>query len=298
MYQKAIYVILSVCIVLSMAACGAQTVMPAPEQPKTEEKTMPNLVGKSFDEVKTMEEFKDVTFVEWYAYSSDYPAGTIVAQLREPGNVVKKGEELVVIVNREQSERPIGTPDSNLVNVGNIEIKLYESQNEYDAAALQIDKSALVADDAVYQTEYLDKHAPIVPAEEVAKNTYIENTGKNPAYVRFVVTVPKEMNPFVTLKWNDNGEFTLSGPADNADGDKEYVFTRNATLGTGEFTDVGLKSFELKATMTEADIAKLVAEGFMNNDNRTFNILVRAEAIQSNGFYNVTEAFAAFHKYR
>jgi len=182
----------------------------------------------------------------------------------------------------------------NVITIGNIEIKLYESENEYDADALETDKSALVADDADYQETYLDVHAPIVPAEEVAKNTYIENTGKNPAYVRFVVTVPEEMDPFVTLNWNNNGEFTLSGPATNADGDIEYTFTRNDALGIGEFTNFGLNSVELKAELKESDIAALVADDFMDDADRTFNIKVRAEAIQTAGFPGVTEAFAAF----
>lgn len=57
----------------------------------------------------------------------------------------------------------------NIITIGNIEIDLYESENVYNADALKTDKSGLAADDADYQETYLDVHAPIVPAEEVAK---------------------------------------------------------------------------------------------------------------------------------
>ncbi len=202
---------------------------------------------------------------------------------------------------------------TNTITVGNVEIKLYESDSKYNATDLNQKTDEGLSEDATQQRaslefddekypEFLAKHAPIVPDEDVDKYTYIENTGLNAAYVRFVVSVPEALDEHVNLIWNESTDYTLSGPVDATVGEgedavayKEYTFTLNNPLEPGDFTEYGLAAVELDADMTEADVAALVASGALVNTNRTFDVLVRAEAIQtSDSFDTAAAAFAVF----
>ncbi|MBR4868936.1 MAG: hypothetical protein IKU10_07250 [Clostridia bacterium] len=171
----------------------------------------------------------------------------------------------------------------NIITIGNVEIDLFEHSEEYTTTP---DHDTLVDNDAIYQ-DYLDSKANLLPGEKVGKYTYIENTGKNPAYVRFTVTVPEAMNPYVDLVFNTD-EFDVI-PNGNV-----YTVVRKEALPAGEVSGCGLETVALKASLTEEQIAGVIATGLFTEADRTFNITVSAEAIQTVGFNNYTDAFAAF----
>lgn len=181
------------------------------------------------------------------------------------------------------------------------------------------------ADAETYMDEYLAvKGENMVPGRRVAKCVYVQNTGKNDAYIRIRVLVPsKANNDFVAVKdggiitnqWCStsmiNGEFIdgKGGGWNNApDIDKAgatkdgvlydvYTFVRKEALAAGAMTEWNVWNFiGIDKTADANDIAKAVENRAIKviDGTMTINVLVEADAIQAEGFADATAAFAAF----
>ncbi len=185
------------------------------------------------------------------------------------------------------------------------------------------------ADAGTYATDYLGvKGQNMVPGRRVAKCPYVVNTGANDAYIRIRVMVPSAANnDFIAVK--DGGVITnqwcstsfISGefidekgggwnnaPAiDKASVTKDgvtydvYTFTRTEPLKAGAMTEWNVWNFiGIDKTATSADIQKAIDAGAIKvvetdgAKTMTLNVLVEADAIQSEGFANAAEAWAAF----
>ena len=239
---------------------------------------------------------------------------------------------------------------TNTFTVGNVQIKLLESRfhregndNSGDTSIPDPTNTAsgmkyvtdghkaftddeIKADAEKYMDEYLAvKGENMVPGRGVAKCVYVQNTGKNDAYIRIRVLVPsKANNDFVAVKdggiitnqWCStsmiNGEFIdgRGGGWNNApyidkakvtkDGvDYDvYTFVRKEALAAGAMTEWNVWNFigihkdadsnDIETALRNGAI-KLAEDGTM-----TINVLVEADAIQAEGFADVTAAFAAF----
>ena len=180
-------------------------------------------------------------------------------------------------------------------------------------------------DAETYATNYLAvKGKNMVPGRGVAKCPYVVNTGANDAYIRIRVLVPsKANNDFVAVKdggvitnqWCSSsfstGEFIdkkgggwNNAPAiDKASVTKDgvtydvYTFTRVKPLAAGKMTEWNVWNFiGINKTATSADIQKAIEAGAITatDDTMTLNVLVEADAIQSEGFADAAAAWAAF----
>ena len=180
------------------------------------------------------------------------------------------------------------------------------------------------ADAETYATAYLAvKGENMVPGRGVAKCPYVVNTGANDAYIRIRVMVPSAANNdfvdvedggVITNQWCStsfiSGEFIdekgygwNNAPAIERNVDKGgkqydvYTFTRTEPLKAGAMTEWNVWNFiGIDKTATSADIQKAIDAGAItaNGDTMTLNVLVEADAIQSEGFANAAEAWAAF----
>ena len=186
------------------------------------------------------------------------------------------------------------------------------------------------ADAETYATDYLAvKGENMVPGRGVAKCPYVVNTGANDAYIRIRVMVPSAANnDFVAVKdggvitnmWCStsikNGEFIdgkgggwNNAPAiDKASVTKDgvtydvYTFTRTEPLKAGAMTEWNVWNFiGINKDATSADIQKAIDEGAIKvvetdgAKTMTLNVLVEADAIQSEGFADAAAAWAAFN---
>ena len=186
------------------------------------------------------------------------------------------------------------------------------------------------ADAKTYATDYLAvKGENMVPGRGVAKCPYVVNTGANDAYIRIRVMLPSAANnDFVAVKeggvitnqWCTtsikNGEFIdgKGGGWDNApaiernvekDGMKYdvYTFTRIQPLKAGAMTEWNVWNFiGINKDATSADIQKAIDAGAIKvaetdggAKTMTLNVLVEADAIQSEGFADAAAAWAAFN---
>ena len=186
------------------------------------------------------------------------------------------------------------------------------------------------ADAATYQADYLAvKGENMVPGRNVAKCPYVVNTGANDAYVRIRVMIPSAANnDFVDVK--DGGVITnqwcgtalLCGEFQHGlkGGDTwpvvvkagvtrdgvtydAYTFTRIQPLKAGAMTEWNVWNFiGIDKTATSADIQKAIDAGAIKvtetdggAKTMTLNVLVEADAIQSEGFANAAAAWAAFN---
>lgn len=182
------------------------------------------------------------------------------------------------------------------------------------------------ADAKTYMNEYLAvKGENMVPGRRVAKCVYVQNTGKNDAYIRIRVLVPsKANNDFVAVKdggiitnqWCStsmiNGEF-IDGKGggwnnapfiDKAKVTKDgvdydvYTFVRKEALAAGAMTEWNVWNFiGIDKTADADDIEMALRNGAIKlaeDGTMTINVLVEADAIQAEGFDDVTAAFAAF----
>ncbi len=186
------------------------------------------------------------------------------------------------------------------------------------------------ADAAKYSGYIGERGTNMVPGRNVVKCPYVVNTGANDAYIRIRVMIPSAANnDFVKVK--DGGVITnqwcgtaLKG-ADNkqpefqhgADGDAwpvvtkgvvkdgvtydVYTFTRIQPLKAGAMTEWNVWNYiGIDKTATSADIQKAIDAGaikVVKTDGTkvmTLNVLVEADAIQSEGFADAAAAWAAF----
>ena len=176
-------------------------------------------------------------------------------------------------------------------------------------------------DAETYATNYLAvKGKNMVPGRGVAKCPYVVNTGANDAYIRIRVLVPsKANNDFVAVKdggvitnqWCSScmgtGEFqdgtTAGWPVVEKGVEKDgvkydvYTFTRTEPLAAGKMTEWNVWNFiGISEKATDADIQKAIDAGALTTTDgtTTLNILVEADAIQSEGFADAAAAWAAF----
>ena len=185
------------------------------------------------------------------------------------------------------------------------------------------------ADAETYAASYLAvKGKNMVPGRGVAKCPYVVNTGANDAYIRIRVMVPSAANnDFVAVKdggvitnqWCTSsikqGEFIdgkgngwNNAPAIERNVEKDgmkydvYTFTRVQPLKAGAMTEWNVWNFiGINKDATSADIqtaidagAIKVAETDGGAKTMTLNVLVEADAIQSEGFADAAAAWAAF----
>lgn len=161
---------------------------------------------------------------------------------------------------------------------------------------------AQIEDDAA---EYDCTNIKLNPGESYHKMPYVKNTGANDAYIRIRVMIPADLDTAIlnssmyTQSAVNTGEFTMAYDSTGTverDGIKYnvYTFTRTAALEAGELTYWNVwGTIHMDADVTNEEIANLFGEGKAYADG-TFPVLVEADAIQADGFADVTAAFAAF----
>lgn len=98
----------------------------------------PNLIGKSFDEVKSSEEYKDFTIVEAEKrHSTEYEAGIIIDQSPKEGKILKGKHEINVIVS-------LGTKAMVMSPLENYKVEMAKSRlmdlgiNEQDITVVEL----------------------------------------------------------------------------------------------------------------------------------------------------------------
>ena len=156
------------------------------------------------------------------------------------------------------------------------------------------------ADAANYQTN-LAAHNKLNPGESYHKMPYVENTGKNPAYIRIRVMFPAALDTAIlnssmytttalnnkefTMSYDDSGSVVREGVNYNV-----YTFTRIDPLQPKEMTYWNVwGTVHMDADVTNEEIADLIPDG-------EFDVLVEADAIQSDSFADAAAAWAAFDK--
>ena len=185
-------------------------------------------------------------------------------------------------------------------------------------------------DAKTYKESYLAvKGENMVPGRGVAKCPYVVNTGANDAYIRIRVMIPSAANNdfvrnvkeggVITNQWCStafiNGEFIdgkgggwNNAPAIERNVEKDgmkydvYTFTRTEPLAAGKMTEWNVWNYiGIDKTATSADIQKAIDAGAIKvtetdggAKTMTLNVLVEADAIQSEGFADAAAAWAAF----
>ena len=159
----------------------------------------------------------------------------------------------------------------------------------------------------------------MVPGRNFAKCPYVVNTGANDAYVRIRVMIPHDgdvdnggiINAMFCSTATSSGEFQQGANGENwpvvemngYTGDNGlkydvYTFTRTEPLKAGAMTEWNVWNFVgIGKNVTNADIEKAVENRVItktSNGALSLNVLVQADAIQSEGFANAAEAWTAF----
>ncbi|MBQ6818853.1 MAG: hypothetical protein IJP35_04515 [Clostridia bacterium] len=204
----------------------------------------------------------------------------------------------------------------NTIVVGNVEIELYEDEIKYNAADAKTNLAGITGEQSIkdYHEWLVDATGQgIMPSLDIAKNTYIENTGDNDAYVRFKVSAPAAVFPYVVWYFDNDdvdgaghntkdaawaafetAKYEVSAPT-TADGLTSFYVTYQSKLVPGAFTDAGLISVKLRDDMSSSELAAIQTSLTEVDGRDTFNIDVKAEAIQTVGFGDdVDAAFTAF----
>ena len=174
--------------------------------------------------------------------------------------------------------------------------------------------------DAEKYSEYIGERGKnMVPGRNFAKCPYVVNTGANDAYVRIRVMIPHDgdvdnggiINAMFCSTATSSGEFQQGANGENwpvvemngYTGDNGlkydvYTFTRTEPLKAGAMTEWNVWNFVgIGKNVTNADIEKAIENGVItktSNGALSLNVLVQADAIQSEGFKDAKAAFAAF----
>ena len=174
--------------------------------------------------------------------------------------------------------------------------------------------------DAEKYSEYIGERGKnMVPGRNFAKCPYVVNTGANDAYVRIRVMIPHDgdvdnggiINAMFCSTATSSGEFQQGANGENwpvvemngytdDNGLKYdvYTYTRTEPLKAGAMTEWNVWNFVgIGKNVTNADIEKAIENGVItktNNGALSLNVLVQADAIQSEGFANAAAAWAAF----
>ena len=186
-----------------------------------------------------------------------------------------------------------------------------------------------IKEDAENYSAYIgERGTNMVPSRNVVKCPYVVNTGANDAYIRIRVMIPSAANNdyvnvhdggVITNMWcgtavqgatGKQPEFQHGDKGTNwpvvtkgvvKDGVKYdvYTFTRIQPLKAGAMTEWNVWNYiGISEKATEADIQKAIDAGAITatDDTMTLNVLVEADAIQSEGFDDAAAAWAAFDK--
>lgn len=214
----------------------------------------------------------------------------------------------------------------NIMTVGNIDIELYELQRNDDASALEEFEQSkqllpLVGSVQGAKDEW---GMPIAAANYVDKIVYLENTGKNDAYVRVLVAIPAALDTIgnasknvlhfsygnrVDLEGNgahNSGDWSTYWTWDVADGvggieiDGEtynvYAFTLPEVLEAGKTTSPAIAGVYLDSAVDYDDDTDTwtIGEEVIDYDlSSLVKVPVLAQAVQADGFASAEAAFAA-----
>ena len=173
--------------------------------------------------------------------------------------------------------------------------------NQYKAGDTYYTDAQIEADAA----QYTCNNVKLNPGQSYHKMPYVKNTGANEAYIRIRVMIPADLDTAVlnssmyTSTAMNSGEFTMdydhSGSVERGDIKYNvYTFTRTKALAPNEMTYWNVwGTIHMDADVTNEEIEGLFGEG-KTYANKVFPVLVEADAIQADGFNDVTAAFAAF----
>lgn len=191
------------------------------------------------------------------------------------------------------------TSDSELWS--DVEMKGTGNTNKYKAGDTFYTDAQIEADAA----QYTCNNVKLNPGQSYHKMPYVKNTGANDAYIRIRVMIPADLDTAVlnssmyTQTALNKGEFTMAYDNTAAvvrDGIKYnvYTFTRTEALAPNEMTYWNVwGTIHMDADVTNEEIEGLFGAG-KAYANGVFPVLVEADAIQADGFNDVTAAFAAF----
>ena len=190
----------------------------------------------------------------------------------------------------------------NVVQVGTIDIELFESQYSREDVVTDTD---LIATGAHYQEFLASAGKDVVPGLMVPKCPYLYNVGTNPAYVRFRIRVEEGIHPYLDFNWNSNlvgeGKEFLSPIETRYEEDGkmyiQYLILRSDPLPSKQISGNPLVSVGLKTSVTREDIAWLKSQGYLiddDGDDSKFTITIGGDAIQTHSLENVVQAFEVF----
>ncbi len=180
---------------------------------------------------------------------------------------------------------------TNTFTVGNVKIQLVEQQSS-DAGLVEFDQNKL-----------------LMPGVAQDKFVSVKNVGKNDAYVRVNVLIPKDSAEVLVFNANAITSYTASATTEVVVSGKAYMsttYTFNNVVTPNNSTDIiyGKVSLVPAFDWTLDNNGNITGYTYGTNEQVVFNgaetldtnIIVTAEAIQAVGFNNVTEAFEAFDK--
>ncbi len=177
---------------------------------------------------------------------------------------------------------------TNVFTVGKVDITLYESilHRDNDGAT----DEQIIADADNYDSYLVTAGKDMVPGRWVKKAPYVKNTGKNACYVRVIVEQSDAMWQTTSMMEYTTaqlvGAIVKSEPIKNAAGNWVIVYTYTQPLQPGEMTYYApIWQFQIPTTLDNADLVNWVAEE---------NVIVTAEAIQTEGFAGYEAAWEAF----
>ena len=196
------------------------------------------------------------------------------------------------VANGVTSNSELWSADEKLGSNNNSEYKLGDSFYTDE----QIKEDA-----AKYQNEYL-ANATLAPGKSYHKMPYVINTGKNDAFIRIRVMIPKSIDTsylnssMYTSSAMSSGEFTFTYNKTKTVESVEYdvyEFTRIKPLAAGEMTYWNVwGTVHMDDTVTNKMINEAIEKGWMDKEGK-FKVLVEADAVQADGFDSAEAAFAA-----
>ena len=173
--------------------------------------------------------------------------------------------------------------------------------------AYYTDAQIEAASGTAYDTYLQENGQNLVPGATVKKMPYVKNNGSVDAYVRVRVLIPSVLDNGILANSMYTGsilgttdleqEATLTVNNDKPHKNNiynEYVFTYKDALKPNQMTFWNAwGDIKLSETATSADIEALVTSQDLTAE-KSFGVLVEADAIQATGFDTATAAFAAF----
>jgi len=170
---------------------------------------------------------------------------------------------------------------TNTFTMGNVEIVLNEA-----VVSKTIDNKWVIENS---QNRTKSNHYyGVYPGAIVPKDPTIHNTGMNAAYVRLKVTIADSVmshyENFDKLVNNTlHADWTYKVSSDDGNS-RTYALTYQKVLNSNDSTPAAFTHIIIPAELTSDEAAAI----------NSFEIKIVAEAIQAEGFNNVTDAFIAF----